>query len=217
MQALNNLLSVLDRRGAREARLVASLEKREAILSQAMSNIPDDGENSQLAESAQSELNRDDSSSPVSDVDNRLSLSEMQNVSPSSTCAAVVEAWEKEERQAESHSQAFDAGIWKSFYSELNTVKNGEKAYLDSLRRCDQCQDLYWKDEKHCRICHTTFELGFDLEERYAIHFAVCRANVNINKSRRQIVLASQLQALKAATYAIEVGSINIKFFIYML
>ncbi|KAL6552710.1 hypothetical protein OROHE_008074 [Orobanche hederae] len=205
-EALSNLLSVLDRRGAREARLVASLEKREAILSQAMSNIPDDGENLQLVESAQSELNisRDDSSSPVSDVDNRLSLSEMQNVSPSSTCAAVVEAWKKEERQAESHSQAFDAGIWKSFYSELNTVKNGEKAYLDSLRRCDQCQDLYWKDEKHCRICHTTFELGFDLEERYAVHFAVCRANVNINKSRRQRVLASQFQALKAAMYAIE-------------
>ncbi|KAL6493767.1 hypothetical protein OROGR_032102 [Orobanche gracilis] len=205
-EALNNLLSVLDRRGAREARLIASLEKREAILSQAMSNIPDDGENSQLAESAQSELNisRDDSSSPVSDVDNRLSLSEMQNISPPSTCAAIVEAWKKEERQAESHSQAFDAGIWKSFYSELNTVKNGEKAYLDSLRRCDQCQDLYWKDEKHCRICHTTFELGFDLEERYAIHFAVCRAHVNINKSRRQRVLASQLQALKAAMYAIE-------------
>ncbi|GFP91003.1 hypothetical protein PHJA_001244300 [Phtheirospermum japonicum] len=205
-EALYTLLSALDRRGAREAHLVASLEKRETILSQTMSNIRNDGENQQLAQSVQSELNacRDDSSSPVSDVDNRLSLSEMQNESPSSTGAAVVEAWKKGEWRAESHSQAFDAGIWKSFYFELNTVKNGKKAYLDSLRRCDQCQDLYWKVEKHCRICHTTFELGFDLEERYAIHSAVCRANVDINKCRRQRVLPSQLQALKAAIYAVE-------------
>ncbi|KAK6156217.1 hypothetical protein DH2020_010465 [Rehmannia glutinosa] len=203
-EALYTLLSALDRRGAREARLVASLEKREASLSEAMSSTPNDGENRQ---SAQSELNtsREDSSSPVSDVDNRLGLSEMQNELPSSTSTAVVEAWKKGEQLAKSHSQAFDAGIWKSFYSELNAVKNGKKAYLDLLRRCDQCQDLYWKDEKHCRICHTTFELGFDLEERYAVHSAVCRANIDVNKCRRQRVLSTQLQALKAAIYAIEV------------
>ncbi|KAL3650654.1 hypothetical protein CASFOL_007057 [Castilleja foliolosa] len=204
-EALHTLLSALDRRGARESRLVASLEKREAILSQTMFNIRNGGENQQLAQSAQLELNsfRDDSSSPVSDVDNRLSLSEMQNESPSSTGAAL-EAWKKGERRAESRSQAFDAEIWKSFYAELSTVKNGKKAYINSLRRCDQCQDLYFKDEKHCRICHTTFELGFDLEERYAIHSAVCRANVSINKCQRQRVLSSQLQALKAAIYAVE-------------
>ncbi|KAI3458724.1 hypothetical protein Pfo_015387 [Paulownia fortunei] len=207
-EALYTLLSALDCRGAREARLVASLEKREAILSQTMSNTPNNVENRQLAQSDQSELNtsREDSSSPVSDVDNRLSLSEMQNELPSSTAAAVVEAGKKGEQLAEKsgHSQAFDAWIWKSFYSELNTVKNGKKAYLDSFRRCDQCQDLYWKDEKHCRICHTTFELDFDLEERYAVHSAVCRANIDVNKCRRQRVLSSQLQALKAAIYAIE-------------
>ncbi|KAL0299170.1 UNVERIFIED_CONTAM: Homeobox-DDT domain protein RLT3 [Sesamum radiatum] len=173
-----------------------------------MSNTPNDGGNRQQAHSDQSEVNtsREDSSSPVSDVDNRLSLSEMQNELPSSTSTATVDGGKKGEQLLEKpgHSQAFGAWIWKSFYSELNSVKIGKKAYLDSLRRCDQCQDLYWRDEKHCRICHTTFELDFDLEERYAVHSAVCQANNDVNKCRKQRVLSSQLQALKAAIYAIE-------------
>ncbi|KAL0401362.1 UNVERIFIED_CONTAM: Homeobox-DDT domain protein RLT3 [Sesamum latifolium] len=207
-EAFSTLLSVLDRRGAREARLLASLEERESSLIQAMSNMPDDGGNRQLAQSDQSELNtsREDSSSPVSDVDNRLSLSEMQNELPSCTSTAAVDGMKKGEQLLEKpgHSQAFGAWIWKSFYSELNSIKIGKKAYLDSLRRCDQCQDLYWRDEKHCRFCHTTFELDFDLEERYAVHSAVCQANNDVNKCRKQRVLSSQLQALKAAIYAIE-------------
>ncbi|XP_011077227.1 homeobox-DDT domain protein RLT3 isoform X2 [Sesamum indicum] len=207
-EAFSTLLSALDRRGAREARLLASLEKRESSLIQVMSNTPNDGGNRQLAQSDQSELNtsREDSSSPVSDVDNRSSLSEMQNELPSSTSIATVDGGKKGEQLLEKpgHSQAFGAWIWKSFYSELNSVKIGKKAYLDSLRRCDQCQDLYWRDEKHCRICHTTFELDFDLEERYAVHSAVCQANKDVNKCRKQRVLSSQLQALKAAIYAIE-------------
>lgn len=177
-----------------------------------MSNTPTDRQMSQLD---QSELNncREDSSSPVSDVDNRLNLSVMQNELPTSIGAEALEAGKKGEKMAQSsdRSRAFDAWIWKSFYSELNTVKNGKKAYLDSLRRCDQCQDLYWRDEKHCRICHTTFELDFDTEERYAVHSATCQSNNDVNKCRRQRVLSSQLQALKAAIYAIEVGCLNLK------
>lgn len=197
------MLSALDHRGSREARLLASLEKREAILSQLMSSMPSNSENSQLP---QSELNtcREDSSSPVSDVDNRLSLGEMQDELPAST--AAVESGNKGEKLVENDTQAFDARIWKSFYSELNSVKNGQRAYLDSFRRCDRCQDLYWRDEKHCRICHTTFELDFDLEERYAIHSATCRAKNDVTKCRRKKALPTQLQALKAAIYAIEVG-----------
>lgn len=172
--------------------------------------MPNDVENRQLSRSDQSGVNtfREASSSPVSDVDNRISLNEMQSELPSCTGAAVVEIGKKGEQLAETSgsSQAFDAWIWKSFYYELNTVKNGKKAYLNLLRRCDQCQDLYWKDEKHCRICHTTFELDFDLDERYAVHSAVCRANIDVNKCRRKKVMSSQLQALKAAIYAIEVG-----------
>ncbi|KAK4385427.1 Homeobox-DDT domain protein RLT3, partial [Sesamum angolense] len=174
-EAFSNLLSALDSRGAREARLLASLEKRESSLIQAMSNTPNDGGNRQQAHSDQSEVNtsREDSSSPVSDVDNRLSLSEMQSELPSSTSTATV-----------------DGG------------KKGEQ--LLEKPECDQCQDLYWRDEKHCRICHTTFELDFDLEERYAVHSAVCQANNDVNKCRSKRVLSSQLQALKAAIYAIE-------------
>ncbi|KAG8380679.1 hypothetical protein BUALT_Bualt06G0040900 [Buddleja alternifolia] len=207
-EALCTLMSSLDHRGAREARLLESLKKRETSLCQAMSYVQNDGENRQLSLSDQSEshMSREASSSPVSDVDNRLNLSEMQNDLPTSTCVAIVEAGKKGEKLVEKsgRSQTFDAMIWKSFYSELNAVKNGKKAYLDLLRRCDQCQDLYWRDEKHCRICHTTFELDFDLEERYAVHSAVCRANIDVNKCRRKKVLCSQLQALKAAIYAIE-------------
>ncbi|XP_042000003.1 homeobox-DDT domain protein RLT3-like [Salvia splendens] len=204
-EALCSLLSNLDQRGAREACLLASLEKREAILNQTMSSAPTDSGNSQLP---QSELNtcREDSSSPVSDVDNRSSLGEMQNELPASIGTAAVEAGKKGEKLVENSddSQAFDAWIWKSFYSELNSVKNGQKAYLDSLRRCDRCQDLYWRDEKHCRFCHVTFELDFDLEERYAIHTATCQAKIDVKKCRRQKALPSQLQTLKAAIYAIE-------------
>ncbi|KAH6762645.1 hypothetical protein C2S52_020078 [Perilla frutescens var. hirtella] len=203
-EALYTLLSALNHRGAREARLLASLENRELILSQMMSSIPIDSEKRQLP---QSEYTcREDSSSPVSDVDNRLSLGETQNELPTSVGTAAVEAGKKGEKLVEKSgdSQVFDARIWKSFYSELSSVKNGQKAYLDSLRKCDRCQDLYWRDEKHCRICHTTFELDFDLEERYAIHSATCRTNIDVKKCRRQRALPSQLQALKAAIYAIE-------------
>ncbi|KAL8538980.1 hypothetical protein ACS0TY_000836 [Phlomoides rotata] len=220
-EALHALLSALDCRGAREARLLASLEKHEAILSERMSNTPNDIENRQLSQLDQSELSacRENSSSPVSDVDNRLNMSEMQNELPTYIGAEAIEAEKKGENMAQKsdRSRAFDAWIWKSFYSELNTVKNGKKTYLDSLRRCDQCQDLYWRDEKHCRICHTTFELDFDTEERYAVHSATCQSNNDVNKCRRHRVLSSQLQALKAAIYAIEVGCITLKLYLHTI
>lgn len=172
-----------------------------------MSCTPSDSENRQLP---QSEVNtcREDSSSPVSDVDNRVNLGEMPNELPASIGIAAAGPGNKGEKLVEISDdyQAFDSRIWKSFYSELNSVKNGQKAYLDSLKKCDRCQDLYWRDEKHCRFCHTTFELDFDLDERYAIHSATCQAKLDVKKFRRQRAIPSQLQALKAAVYAIEVG-----------
>lgn len=149
---------------------------------------------------------REDSLSPVSDVDNRLDLSNMQN-DRSYHAAEVVQCRNKAEPAAKSGCpQAFDALIWKSFYFELSSVKSGKKSHLDMLKRCEQCQDLYWREEKHCRICHTTFELNFDLEERYALHSAVCRANMEANKILKKQNMPAQLQSLKAAIYAIEVG-----------
>ncbi|KAK2647491.1 hypothetical protein Ddye_014980 [Dipteronia dyeriana] len=204
-EALRALLSVLDDRGRREALLIESLEKREAFLCQAMSSsqVNDSG----MRESARSESDiREDSSSPVSDVDNNLNLSEIANDSLPPLGAIVLELGKKGEEQNRKRSrlQEFDVWIWNFFYLNLNAVKNGKRSYLDSLTRCESCHDLYWRDEKHCKICHTTFELDFDLEERYAIHAATCRGKGDNNTSAKHKILSSQLQSLKAAVHAIE-------------
>lgn len=176
-----------------------------------MSNVSDDSGIRLLTHSDQSELNmcREDSSSAVSDVDNNLYLIEMQNDLASSD-ATMFEINRKAEQHRDkwNRAQAFDRWLWESFYSELNAVKHGKRSYLDSLTRCERCHDLYWRDEKHCKICHTTFELDFDLEERYAIHAATCRRNTDDDKFPKHKVLSSQLQSLKAAVYAIEVGCV---------
>lgn len=204
-EALCSLMSALDRRGQREAFLLSSLEKRELYLCRVMSNIVNDAGIRQLNHSDQSDQNisREDSSSAVSDVDNNLSLIEVQQDVPS---AAIVSEMRKAEQQRHrwNRTQAFDRWIWKSFYSNLNAVKHGKRSYVDSLARCEHCHDLYWRDEKHCKVCHTTFELDFDLEERYAVHAATCRGNLDVNKFPRHKVLSSQLQSLKAAICAIE-------------
>ena len=213
MQDLCALLSVLDDRGKREAILIESLEKRQAFLCQGMSNkIVKSAGTRHLTQSDQSELDmvREDSCSPVSDVDN-LSLTETIKDSLPSSGAVVLDVGNKGEEQQErwNRLQEFDSWIWNSFYSNLNAVKHGKRSYLDSLARCESCHDLYWRDEKHCRICHTTFELDFDLEERYAIHAATCRENEDSEILFPQHkVLSSQIQSLKAAIHAIEVGFI---------
>ncbi|GJT01977.1 DDT domain-containing protein [Tanacetum coccineum] len=71
---------------------------------------------------------------------------------------------------------------------------------------CERCHDLFWRDEKHCRICHTTFELDFDLEERYAIHVATCRDDSDPDMFPKHKILSSQLQSLKAAAYTLELS-----------
>ncbi|XP_031281488.1 homeobox-DDT domain protein RLT3 isoform X2 [Pistacia vera] len=208
-EALRALLSVLDDRGRREALLIESLEKREAFLCQAMSSrLVNNPEIRQLAQSDRSELDivREDSSSPVSDVDNNLNLIEITTDSVPPSGAIVLEVGKKGEEHTQKWSrlQAFDMWIWNSFYLNLNAVKHGKRSYLDALTRCESCHDLYWRDEKHCRICHTTFELDFDLEERYAIHAATCRGRADNDIVPKYKILSSQLQSLKAAIHAIE-------------
>ncbi|GAV68407.1 LOW QUALITY PROTEIN: Homeobox domain-containing protein/DDT domain-containing protein [Cephalotus follicularis] len=207
-EALRVLLLVLDDRGRREAFLIESLEKREAYLCQAMSSSMT--MNTIVNHSSQPDLPgldtvREVSSSPVSDVDN-LSLSEITKDSMPPCGAIDLEIGKKGEEQncKGSHLQEFDAWIWNYFYLELNAVRYSKKSYLDSLAKCESCHDLYWRDEKHCRICHTTFELDFDLEERYAIHAATCRMKEDDNVSPKHKVLPSHLQSLKAAVHAIE-------------
>ncbi|XP_048232620.1 homeobox-DDT domain protein RLT3 isoform X2 [Ricinus communis] len=208
-EALRALLSVLDDRGTREALLIESLEKREGFLCLEMSSsIANDSENRHLTLPDHSELEivREDSTSPVSDVDNNLSLNEVTNDS-SPLCGAIILAAgkkEEDENQKWCRLQEFDAWIWNYFYCDLNSVKRSKRSYFESLARCETCHDLYWRDEKHCRFCHTTFELDFDLEERYAIHSATCRHKGDHEMLRKHKVLSSQLQALKAAVHAIE-------------
>lgn len=206
-EALCSLISALDRRGTREAFLLSSLEKRESYLCRMMSNMSNNSGTRRLTHSDQSEQNmsREDSSSAVSDVDSNLHLIEMQN-DLASTDARISEINRKAEQQKDkwNRSQAFDSWVWESFYSQLNAVKHGKRSYLDSLTRCERCHDLYWRDEKHCKVCHTTFELDFDLEEKYAIHAATCRRDIDSNKIPKHKVLSSQLQSLKAAVHAIE-------------
>lgn len=163
----------------------------------------------QSIQSDQSDLNisRDDSSSAVSELDNNISLTEMNNDFSVSSGSILLKTGNKEQRmQKWSCLQAFDAWIWNSFYSDLNAVKYSKRSYLDSLTRCECCHDLYWRDEKHCKTCHTTFELDFDLEERYAIHVATCKLDGEGDMFPNHKVLSSQLQALKAAIHVIEVG-----------
>ncbi|RAL37048.1 hypothetical protein DM860_003970 [Cuscuta australis] len=205
-EALGTLLSALDCRGAREARLLASLEKRETALSQAMLAVLNSERARQTVLSNQCEMSvsrEDSSSSAVSDVDN-VSHAEVQNGHISAIHSAAHLGRKEPHRDKWSLSEAFDTWIWKSFYSSFSAVKHGKRSYLDSLARCEGCHDLYWRDEKHCIICHTTFELDFDLEERYVIHAATCGVSVDTNKFPLDKMLSSHLQSLKAAIYAIE-------------
>lgn len=206
-EALCALLSVLDDRGKREALLIESLERRQTSLCRSMSRIKVSNIGMGcMSHSDQSELDRvaEDSCSPVSDVDN-LNLTEITDYLPSPG-AVVIEAGKKEEEQLHKwiRVQEYDSWIWNSFYLDLNVVKYGRRSYLDSLARCRSCHDLYWRDERHCKICHMTFELDFDLEEKYAIHIAMCREKEDSNTFPNHKVLPSQIQSLKAAIYAIE-------------
>uniref|UniRef100_A0A1D1XEP5 DDT domain-containing protein DDB_G0282237 n=1 Tax=Anthurium amnicola TaxID=1678845 RepID=A0A1D1XEP5_9ARAE len=206
-QALSALLSVLDGRGARESHLLSSLKKREPYLCQAMSDFMVNeigcGQRN-MCHLPDTDITSGNSSSPLSDVDNNP-VSE--TIDDSLVSGAVVLEFGKnmeEKKHKWDRLQQFDKWVWASFYCNLNAVKVGNKAYIESLVRCESCHDLYWRDEKHCRICHTTFELDFDLEERYAIHVATCRQMVDAGKFPSHRVLSSQLQALKASIHAVE-------------
>ncbi|PON97514.1 Octamer-binding transcription factor [Trema orientale] len=205
-EALCALLLVLDDRGKREALLIESLEKRQAVLCETMSSrMVNSNGSGHLTYFNQFDLTivREDSYSPVSDVENNLTMTDVTCDSLPSSGAIVIEVGKGEELKHKwSRLQAFDSWIWSSFYLGLNAVKHGKRSYFDSLTRCECCHDLFWRDEKHCRVCHTTFEIDFDQEERYAIHKATCMDKEATNMFPK--VLSSQIQSLKAAIYAIE-------------
>lgn len=208
-QALCALLSVLNGRGARESQLLASLEKREAFLCEAMHNnmaIVSGARQSTRSDQCDMDAVSGDGSSPISDIDNNLTPAGAVNVSMALSGAIVLEHERngEEKKKKWDRLQAFDLWIWNSFYSNLNAVKYSRRSYLESLARCESCHDLYWRDEKHCKTCHTTFELDFDMEERYTIHIATCKEKEDGNLFVGHKILPSQLQSLKAALHAIE-------------
>ncbi|KAE8675183.1 Homeodomain-like transcriptional regulator isoform 2 [Hibiscus syriacus] len=202
-EALRSLLAVLDDRGKREALLIESLEKRETSLRQEMSSrhLCDAEIGHMQSGSPEMDAARENSCSPVSDVDN-LSLTVAANESLTSCSAIVLHTGKKgeEHKQMWKRLQELDVWIWNYFYLNLNSVKHNKRSYLDSLTRCESCHDLYWRDEKHCSICHTTFEIDFDLEERYAIHVATCREGGDNTTFPNFKVLPSRLQSLKSCS-----------------
>ena len=198
----------MDDRGKREAFLIESLEKRLTYLCEAMSNRSascDGSENLMQFDRSELDNAREDTYSPVSDVDNNSSETANDSVHLNGTTVPEVRRKGEELKQKWNRIQAFDSWLWNLFYLDLNSVKHGKRSFFDTLKRCESCHDLYWRDEKHCRICHTTFELHFDLEEVFAIHVATCRENETSTTFPGHKVLSSQIQSLKAAIHAIEV------------
>lgn len=221
MQELLSLLSVLDRRGTREAHLLTSMEKRQACLFRAMKKYVEGGKVARLPASSDSYCSQTssgdgsspktssvDGASPVSDIENTSVPTGLEDSNFDSSSAIVIESGRRGDEKISmlERLQAFDKWIWTSFYSILTAVKCGKKSFKESLVRCESCHDLYWRDEKHCRICHSTFEVGFELEERYAVHVATCREPELSHEVPNHKFLPSQLQALKAAIHAIEVS-----------
>ncbi|KAF0908070.1 hypothetical protein E2562_022918 [Oryza meyeriana var. granulata] len=217
-QELLSLLASLDSRGIREAYLLASMNKRQTCLFEAMKKhyedrnvvgpaIPSDTSNSEISSGdGSSPKLSGDGASPTSDIDNASVPTNLaDNILNASSAIAIEVGRRGDEKILKwERSQAFDKWIWTNFYSCLTAVKCGKKSFKESLVRCESCHDLYWRDEKHCRICHSTFEVSFDLEERYAIHLATCRDPEDVYDVPNHKVLPSQLQALKAAIHAIE-------------
>ncbi|KAK9061380.1 hypothetical protein SSX86_018561 [Deinandra increscens subsp. villosa] len=204
---LANLMSALDERGRRESHLLSSFKKYEAALCESLSSMHTDVTVGQPAVSGESErsISRDDSSSAISDVDNLLGLHYMQHDNLASPSAVSTPIGNREQtKQKWCRLQQFDSWLWKSFCSTLNSAKYGKQSFLESLAKCERCHDLYWRDEKHCRICHTTFELDFDLEERYTIHAATCKDYSAPDMFPKHKIFSSQLQSLKAAAYTLE-------------
>lgn len=218
-QDLLSLLSVLDIRGTREAHLLASMKRRQSCLFEGMKKHLEDGcvvaltASSDSSRSETSSGNRyspkpssGDGASPLSDIDSASVPTYLAgNLQNASSAIGIEVGRRSDEKMLKwERLQALDKWIWTSFYSSLTAVKCGKRSFKESLVHCESCHDLYWRDEKHCRICHSTFEVGFDLEERYAMHVATCREPEDLYDVPNHKVLPSQLQALKAAIHAIE-------------
>ncbi|CAL2244804.1 unnamed protein product [Prunus armeniaca] len=85
-----------------------------------------------LAQSDQSELGsvREDTYSPVSDVDNNLSGIANDSLPSSGVGGLEVRKKGEQQKQKWSRIQAFDSWLWNSFYLDLNAVKHDVKVVM---------------------------------------------------------------------------------------
>jgi len=196
-------MALLDSRGDREANLLASLRSRGSLLRQEMRK-PKFGVN-QESEKNGREIVSGESSSGASIIENTQNDTVFEHENDSSVLSGAISLQsggnEVEKQFDRDHSRAFDRWVWSDFFQTLKVLKYNP----DRLIHCESRQDLYWPEEGHCMLCHTTFELDFDSEERYPVHVARCKARGQDESIQACTVLSSALQSLKAGTQAVEV------------
>lgn len=201
-EALDTLMALLDSRGIREANLLASLRSRGTLLRQEMRKHKS-GVN-QESEKYGREILSGDSSSGTSIIENNQNDTVFEPEDDSSVLSGAVSlqfgGTEVEKQRDWDHCRAFDRWVWSDFFQTLKVLKYD----ADRLLPCESCHDLYWPEEEHCMLCHTTFELDFDSEERYAVHVARCKGRGQDESIRGCKVLSSRLQSLKAGMQAVE-------------
>lgn len=201
-EALDTLMALLDSRGVREANLLASLRSQGTLLRQEMRKIKS-GVN-QESEKDGREFLSGDSSSGVSIIENNQNDTAFEPENDSSVFSGAISfqfgRTEVEKQHDWDHHRAFDRWVWSDFFQTLKVLKYN----ADRLLPCESCHDLYWPEEEHCMLCHTTFELDFDSEERYAVHVARCKGRGQDESIQGCKVLSSRLQSLKAGMQAVE-------------
>lgn len=201
-EALDTLMALLDSRGVREVNLLSSLRSRGTLLRQEMRK-PKSGVNQESGKYGR-EILSGDSSSGASIIENNQNDTVFEPENDSSVLSGAISlqfgGTEVENQHDWDHYRAFDRWVWGDFFQTLKVLK----CNADRLLPCESCHDLYWPEEEHCMLCHTTFELDFDSEERYAVHVAKCKGRGHDESIRRCKVLSSRLQSLKAGMQAVE-------------
>lgn len=201
-EALDTLMGLLDSRGVREANLLASLRSQGTLLRQEMRKHKS-GVNQESGKYGR-EILSGDSSSGASIIENNQNDTVFEPENDSSVFSGAISlqfrGTEVEKQHEWDHYRAFDRWVWSDFFQTLKVLK----CNADRLLPCKSCHDLYWPEEEHCMLCHTTFELDFDSEERYAVHVAKCKGRGQDESIRECKVLSSRLQSLKAGMQAVE-------------
>ncbi|KAL5715822.1 hypothetical protein ACHQM5_017591 [Ranunculus cassubicifolius] len=177
-EGFDTLMSSLDTRGVREAHLHLMLQKIELPFKEA---IRRSSKTSNSTENIKAEEVSDMISSPDS---------------PSSTlCGASPDAQDhsrsfrielgrtqSEKNNALKRYQDFQNWMWRECFnpSVLSAMKFGKKRCTELLITCDLCRDLYFCEESHCPVCHTTFG-NFYNKADFSDHINQCEEKQKMN------------------------------------